>query len=53
MSIQAILPASIETEKRKLVPIPQIERWKWWSKAAALRNQAQGKVLLLTTKASS
>jgi hypothetical protein len=53
MSIQAMLPVLIETEKRKLALVPQIERWKWRSEATASRNQAQGKVLHRTAKASS
>jgi hypothetical protein len=48
-----MLPSSIEIEKRKLAPVPQIERWKWQSKATILRNQAKGKVLHLIAKASS
>jgi hypothetical protein len=48
-----MLPSSIEIEKRKLAPIPQIERWKWQNKAAALRNQAKDKVLHRIAEASS
>jgi hypothetical protein len=51
MSIQAMLPSS--REKRKLAPVLQIERWKWQSKATALRNQTKGKVLHHIAKASS
>jgi hypothetical protein len=51
MSIQEMLPSS--RKKRKLAPIPQIERWKWQSKATTLRYQTKGKVPHCIGKASS